>query len=162
VTVYILAGGVIEAYGMSVYYVTNPEDYVKSQRGWYEMPCGENDCEHINCVLEAAEWYLAGSGNQKDRERAKEEKEDITEFIASGTIKGYPARQVHVALPFVCTEFFKILLMIFLAASFIVSIPLNSQLIFFGVAAIEAVIWISRTAYYYKDGGLNPSRVKYW
>lgn len=161
-TVYILAGDVIKTYGMSIYYVTNPEAPTKSQKGWYEMPCGENDCDHTSCVLDAAEWYLAGSGNHRDRVRAKKEKEDISEFIANGTIKGYPARQVHVDLPFVCSEFFKIILIVFLVASFLAMIPLYPQPVFYYVAAIEAVIWISRSAYYFKDGGLDPSRVKYW
>jgi len=162
VTVYILAGDVIKTYGMSVYYVINPESYVKSQTGHYEMPCGALNCEHMSCVLEAAEWNLTKSGNHRNRERAKKEKADITEFVEKSTINGIPARQVHVDLPFVCTEAFKIILIALLVASFLVMIPLYPQLIFYYVAALEVVIWVLRSIYYYKDGGLNPSRVKHW
>ena len=159
---YILAGDVIKIYGMSVYHVINPKVYVTDQTGQYQSPCGALGCDHISCVLEAADWNMEKSCRPGNRVRAKREKKEMTEFIEKGTINGIPARQVQVALPFVCSEFFNFVLIVFLVVSFFSMVFLYPLLVFYYVAAAEAVIWIVRSAYYYKKGGLNPNRVKYW
>jgi len=161
-TVYILANDVIRVYKFSVYHIDYQGVSSKDQIGLWQTPCELDKCDHLDCVLKGAEWTLTSASLRlKDKEKAKKAIIDINEFVGSGTINGYPARQVHVALPFVCTEMFEMILYLLLAASFLVMVPLAKP-VFYYVAAIEVIVWIVRKEYYFKGGGLNPIHVRYW